>query len=203
MRPNDLANAYYLRGHDEAGAGRHRRSDRDLDQPLPRTRTFRRLQQPRDRQGLVQDGAGAVDDFTHAIASDANAGRRICQPGPHLPGHAQSGLGAEGSQPGDRAEAGLGDGLFDRASIRQKTVDLDAAIEDLTKAITSRPTTPTRTLTGPGLRSPRQPRFALDDYNKIIELRPDSADAYANRGIDKYRQNDMDAAIADFTKPSR
>jgi tetratricopeptide (TPR) repeat protein len=38
---------------------------------------------------------------------------------------------------------------------------------------------------------------AVTDYDKAIEIRPDYADAYANRGHTRYEQGDLKGAIAD------
>jgi tetratricopeptide (TPR) repeat protein len=40
----------------------------------------------------------------------------------------------------------------------------------------------------------------IQDYNKAIELNPDFADAYNNRGIAKYDLGDYRGAIQDYNK---
>ena len=40
--------------------------------------------------------------------------------------------------------------------------------------------------------------LAIADYTKVIELEPDSPDAYYNRGIVYYQLMDYEAALADF-----
>ena len=41
---------------------------------------------------------------------------------------------------------------------------------------------------------------AIADYNKAIELNPNFADAYNNRGLAKYDLKDYKGAIADYNK---
>jgi tetratricopeptide (TPR) repeat protein len=41
---------------------------------------------------------------------------------------------------------------------------------------------------------------AIEDYNKIIELKPDFADAYVSRGNTYYNKSKYDLAIADYQK---
>ena len=41
---------------------------------------------------------------------------------------------------------------------------------------------------------------AISDYTKAIELDPDYADAYNNRGLSKFKLEDYKGAIADYTK---
>ena len=41
---------------------------------------------------------------------------------------------------------------------------------------------------------------AIKDYNKAIELNPDSEGAYYNRGLAKQNLEDYNGAIEDFTK---
>ena len=43
-------------------------------------------------------------------------------------------------------------------------------------------------------------RSALEDYNKAIEINPNSAAAYYNRGYDKAKIGDLQGAIKDFSK---
>ena len=43
-------------------------------------------------------------------------------------------------------------------------------------------------------------RRALEDYNKAIEIDPNSSNAYYNRGYDKAKIGDLKGAIKDFTK---
>lgn len=40
----------------------------------------------------------------------------------------------------------------------------------------------------------------LNDYSKAIELDPDYANAYTNRGVAKYKLNDIGGACKDFRK---
>jgi len=202
MRPNDLANAYYLRGTTKQAQGDIAGAIADLDQAIATDADFSAAYNSRGiAKGLVQDGAGAVDDFTHAIASDANAADAYANRGRIYLAMRNPDLALKDLNRAIELKPDWATAYFDRASIRQKTGDLDAAIEDLTKAISLK-TNYADAYFNRALDYDRHGNLAsaLDDYNKIIELRPDSADAYANRGIDKYRQNDMDAAIADFTK---
>lgn len=46
----------------------------------------------------------------------------------------------------------------------------------------------------------KQDQQALADYNQSIQLDPDSAEAYFNRGLTQYRLGDEPKAIADLTK---
>ena len=41
---------------------------------------------------------------------------------------------------------------------------------------------------------------AIEDFNKAIQLNPDHALAYANRGVAYYYKGDYDCAIEDFNK---
>ena len=41
---------------------------------------------------------------------------------------------------------------------------------------------------------------ALADYNKALEIKPDNAGAYVNRGLAYANQGELDQAIADFSK---
>ena len=41
---------------------------------------------------------------------------------------------------------------------------------------------------------------AIVDYTKAIELKPDYADTYNNRGSSKYSLDDLNGACADFRK---
>jgi tetratricopeptide (TPR) repeat protein len=43
---------------------------------------------------------------------------------------------------------------------------------------------------------------AIADYDQVIKLQPDDADAYFNRGLARYDLEDKQAAIADFRKAS-
>ena len=76
-------------------------------------------------------------------------------------------------------------------------------------------TPPSRTITrpsnstrnSPGLRQPGYRSLdqgdldaAIQDYDKAIELDPQYAKAYNNRGNARYDQGDLDAAIQDYTK---
>ena len=45
-----------------------------------------------------------------------------------------------------------------------------------------------------------QPEAALDDYDRAIEIKPDLAEAYCNRGLLHYKQERLDLAEADFKK---
>ncbi|HEY85645.1 MAG TPA: tetratricopeptide repeat protein [Chloroflexi bacterium] len=41
---------------------------------------------------------------------------------------------------------------------------------------------------------------AIADYNKAIDLNPDYAAAYSNRGVAYYYSGDLEQAIADFER---
>ena len=41
---------------------------------------------------------------------------------------------------------------------------------------------------------------AIADYNKAIDMNPDFADAYDNRGLTFYKQGSFTQAIVDFNK---
>ena len=41
---------------------------------------------------------------------------------------------------------------------------------------------------------------AIEDYTKVIELKPDDTEAHNNRGVAYYNKGDYDRAIADYTK---
>ena len=41
---------------------------------------------------------------------------------------------------------------------------------------------------------------AIEDYDKTIELKPNYADAYYNRGVVRYKKGDFDRAIEDYDK---
>ena len=45
-----------------------------------------------------------------------------------------------------------------------------------------------------------QPEAALADYDRAIEIKPDFAEAYCNRGMLHYKQERLDLAEADFKK---
>ena len=72
--------------------------------------------------------------------------------------------------------------------------------------ITPKPSNSNRMMRAPttiaAMRSKRKGDLdgAIADYTKAIELKPDDAGAYNNRGNAKQTKGDLDGAIADYTK---
>ena len=55
-------------------------------------------------------------------------------------------------------------------------------------------------LSGEVHRSRREYDWAIEDYNKVIEMNPDNVEAYYNRGVTYHHKGDYDRAIEDYTK---
>jgi len=128
----------------------------------------------------------------------------------------------------DFADAYYNRGLAEQAKAftfggRQGTTrsELDGAIADYSKAIELKPDFadayynrgkakefPADVENISGLRSPPgrgkeakgERAAAIADYTKAIELKPDFADAYYNRGLAKWAEGDLDGARVDCTK---
>ncbi|MEI6425351.1 MAG: tetratricopeptide repeat protein, partial [Lentisphaerota bacterium] len=41
---------------------------------------------------------------------------------------------------------------------------------------------------------------AIDDYNKVLEINPDAADAWYGRGLAYFKKNDIKQALSDYNK---
>ena len=57
-------------------------------------------------------------------------------------------------------------------------------IEDITECIHLKPNADNYSLRGFTYSLLGQHQLAIEDYNEVIRLKPDSADGYASRGID-------------------
>ena len=55
-------------------------------------------------------------------------------------------------------------------------------------------------LSGGAHRSRREYDWAIEDYNTVIEMKPDSVEAYIHRGLAYHHKGEYDRAIRDFTK---
>lgn len=55
-------------------------------------------------------------------------------------------------------------------------------------------------LSGKVHRARREYDWAIEDYNKVIDMNPDNVEAYYNRGVTYHHKGDYDRAIEDYTK---
>ena len=55
-------------------------------------------------------------------------------------------------------------------------------------------------LSGGVHRSRREYDWAIEDYNTVIEMKPDNVEAYIYRGLAYHHKGEYDRAIGDFTK---
>ena len=55
-------------------------------------------------------------------------------------------------------------------------------------------------LSGGVHRSRREYDWAIEDYNTVIEMKPDNVEAYIYRGMAYHHKGEYDRAIEDFTK---
>ena len=55
-------------------------------------------------------------------------------------------------------------------------------------------------LSGEVHRSRGEHEWAIEDYNTVIKLNPDSVEAYIHRGLAYHHKGEYDRAIGDFTK---
>ena len=56
-------------------------------------------------------------------------------------------------------------------------------------------------LLGGGIHlSRREYDWAIEDYNTVIEMKPDNVEAYIHRGLAYHHKGEYDRAIGDFTK---
>jgi tetratricopeptide (TPR) repeat protein len=88
---------------------------------------------------------------------------------------------------------------YNRGVARHEQGDLDAAIQDYTKAIALNPQH-TWAYNNRGVARSDQGDLdaAIEDYTTAIKLNPQDAGAYVNRGLARHSQGDLASAIADF-----
>ena len=55
-------------------------------------------------------------------------------------------------------------------------------------------------LSGGVHRSRREYDWAIEDYNTVIDMKPDGVEAYIHRGLAYHHKGEYDRAIGDFTK---
>ena len=55
-------------------------------------------------------------------------------------------------------------------------------------------------LSGGVHRSRREYDWAIEDYDTVIEMKPDNVEAYIHRGLAYHHKGEYDRAIGDFTK---
>lgn len=98
--------------------------------------------------------------------------------------------------------------LINRGIAYESSGQPERAVEDYSRALENTEPAPTDTQRAEihnnrgvaYLSIDRKQQAAMDDFDKAIELRPDYAEAYANRGKIKIDREEYDGAIVDFDK---
>ena len=150
-------------------------------------------------QKRMQEGdwLSAAEDFTKAIATDAQLNRAT------LPNKKGDAFGALKS---DRSEISVTDpftayAYASRGLARLNLGDFDQAIEDYARALRIRPKL-TEAYLGRGIALDAEGEYdrAVLDYDRAISIDPKSAEAYFRRGCALVKKQNFAAAVGDFER---
>lgn len=153
------------------------------------------------QKGLQGDKAGAIADYTSAIALNASDAEAFYQRA-----NARYDMGAREQAVQDYTQAikvnpSHSKAIYNRGLARRDLGDKRGALEDFTSAVRLNPNDADayyqRALAYYDLSDYRT---AIEDYTQAIRLEPNDATAYSNRGLARSAVGDKAGAMADFTQ---
>ena len=148
-----------------------------------------------------EDYAGAIEDFTKAIALDASYSNLFCNRAvaKHMLNDYEGAL-ADWNK-AVSIDPNFENVYFNRANTKYALKDYEGALTDYNKAVTTGPEQSalhaSRAITKYALKDYEG---ALADYNKAISTGPEQSDLYLSRGRAKFQAKDYEGALADFNK---
>lgn len=151
-----------------------------------------------------QDYAGAIEDFTKAIALDGSYPNLFCNRAvaKHMLNNYEGAL-ADWNK-AVSIDPNFKNVYFNRANTKYALKDYQGALADYNKAVTTTPEQSdlysSRAITKYALKDYEG---ALADYNKAVTIGPEQPDLYVDRGRAKAQLKDYEGAIADFSKALR